>query len=225
MAGKMSAMTETDPQGTSRRWPTVLLTLFVFAVLAGIAGVGFLGSRVQSTTRDIFETVIPPTTEYTVANTVAIETLRDLARLTTVEQVAYVTLEKGTDQGWLTFATGDSVSLFAVARIGAGIDLSKLEASDIQSDPATGVITINLPAAEIQYVAVDNEATHVYDRDTGLFTKGDPQLETEARRAADEILLQQALDAGILEEATTSAENVLTDFLKALGYLDITILK
>ncbi len=221
----MRAMTSSNTSNSSRRWPTVLLTLFAVTVLAGIAGVAFLGSRVQSTARDLIETVIPPTTQYTVANTVAIETLRDLARLTTVEQVAYVTLEKGTDQGWLTFATGDRVSLFAVARIGAGIDLTELEPSDIQSDPVSGTITVKLPDADIQYVAVDNEATHVYDRDTGLFTKGDPQLETEARRAADEILLQQVLDAGILEEAQTSAVNVLTDFLAALGYTDITILK
>jgi hypothetical protein len=138
----------TSTQPKPRRWPTVLMTLFVVAILGIIAAVGYLGSRVQNVTRDVFETILPPTTEYTVANTVSIETLRDLARLTTVEQVAYVTLEKGTDQGWLTFATGDSVSLFAVARIGAGIDLGKLQPSDIQSDPTTGSITIRLPDAE-----------------------------------------------------------------------------
>ncbi len=217
-------MSTPTPSSQPRRWPTVLMTLFVVFIMGSIAAVGYLGSRVQNVTRDVLETVLPPTTEYTVASTVAIETLRDLVRLTTVEQVAYVTLEKGTDQGWLTFATGDSVSLFAVARIGAGIDLGKLEPSDILADPTTGSITIKLPEAEIQYVAVDNEATHVYDRDTGIFTRGDPQLESEARRAADEILLAQALDAGLLDEAETSAIVVLTNFLAALGYTDIKIL-
>ncbi len=216
-------MSTPTPTPKPRRWPTILMTLFVVVIVGSIAAVGYLGSRVQTVARDVLETVLPPTTEYTVASTVAIETLRDLARLTTVEQVAYVTLDKGTDQGWLTFATGDSVSLFAVARIGAGIDLGKLQQSDIQSDPITGSITIRLPDAEVQYVAIDNEATHVYDRDTGILTKGDPQLETEARRAADEILLAQALEAGILEEAETSAIIVLSDFLAALGYTDINI--
>jgi hypothetical protein len=64
----------------------------------------------------------------------------------------------------------------------------------------------------------------VYDRDTGIFTKGDSQLETEARRAADEILLAQALEAGLLAEAESSAVVVLTDFLAALGYIDIEII-
>ena len=57
----------------------------------------------------------------------------------------------------------------------------------------------------------------------GLFTKGDPQLETEARRAAETILLDQALEAGILEEAETNAVKVLTNFLTGLGYNDVEI--
>jgi len=114
--------------------------------------------------------------------------------------------------------------LFAVARIGAGIDLGRLQPSDRLTDPTKGSIPIKLPEAEVQYVAVDNDATHMYDRDKGLFTRGDPQLESEARRGADEILLAQALDAGLLEEAETSAIIVLTDFLAPLGYTDIEIL-
>jgi hypothetical protein len=61
------------------------------------------------------------------------------------------------------------------------------------------------------------------DRETGLFTKGDPQLETEARQVADEVLVQGALDDGLLAEAEANAKEVLTDFLLGLGYRDVVV--
>ncbi len=82
---------------------------------------------------------------------------------------------------------------------------------------------ITVPAAEIQYVAVDNEATQILEREVGLLTKGDPRLESDARQVADEVLVQSALEAGILERAETNARNVLVDFLLSLGYQDVIV--
>jgi hypothetical protein len=72
-------------------------------------------------------------------------------------------------------------------------------------------------------VAPDNEATQILDRDLGLLTKGDPELESEARRVADDVLMESALDAGILEQAEENARQVITNFLVSLGYRDVVV--
>jgi hypothetical protein len=153
---------------------------------------------------------------------VVISSIRDLANLTTIEVIEYTIVEKGTDEGWLAWARGDSLQLFAVARIGAGVDLSSVSVRNVSLGD-DGVVEITVPAAEVQYIAVDNEATHILDRSTGVFTKGDPQLETEARRVAEEVLVQGALDEGLLTEAEANARLVLTDFLLGLGYRDVVV--
>jgi hypothetical protein len=87
----------------------------------------------------------------------------------------------------------------------------------------TGEVAVQLPAAAIQYVAVDNDATQVIDRSTGLFTKGDPRLETDARQVAEDVLVAQALESGILEQAADNAAKVITNFLLSLGYSDVVV--
>ena len=54
---------------------------------------------------------------------------------------------------------------FAVARIGARVDLDAIQEGDLLVDE--GRVVLRLPAAMLTYVSVDNEATHVYNRDTG----------------------------------------------------------
>src|SRR5690606_7103013 len=151
-----------------------------------------------------------------------VRSVRDLANLTTIELVEYTIVEKGTDAGFLAWARGDSLELFAVARIGAGVDLGSVNVRsfDLSED---GVVEMVVPAAEIQYVAVDNEATQILDRSTGLFTRGDPRLETDARRVAEEILQQAAIEEGILDTAEENASEVITNFLLSLGYRDVII--
>jgi len=153
---------------------------------------------------------------------VVISSIRDMSNLTTVETVQYTIVDKGTDQGWLEWARGDSLQLFAVARIGAGIDMSGISVRNVSLDDQ-GVVEITVPAAEIQYVSVDNEATQILDRETGLFTKGDPRLETDARQVAEEVLVQAAVDEGVLADAEDNARQILTDFLLGLGYRDVVV--
>jgi hypothetical protein len=153
---------------------------------------------------------------------VVISSLRDLSNLTTVETVQYTIVDKGTDRGWLDWARGDSLQLFAVAKIGAGIDMSQITVRNVSLDDQ-GVVEIEVPAAQIQYVSVDNEATQILDRETGVFTKGDPRLETDARQVAEEVLVEGALEDGILADAEANARQVLTNFLLGLGYRDVVV--
>jgi hypothetical protein len=210
-----------DEETKSRSSSRLLIALAVVVVLAGL---GYWGlSSVMSaipTPDDLVEAIEPE--PYEEIGPVVVTAIRDLARLTTIESVQYTIVEKGTDAGWLAWARGDSVRLFAVATIGAGVDLKQVTIRDI-SLGEDGVVELVLPSAEIQYVAVDSDATQILDRETGLFTKGDPQLESEARRVADEVLVEGALEAGLLTQAEDNARTVLTDFLLSLGYSDVIV--
>ncbi len=160
-------------------------------------------------------------TPYTIHGPTVVESIQALSELTSVEYVEYTTIEKGKDRGLLNWAKGERIYLFALARIGAGIDLGAIAPEDVHVDEER--LRITLPPPAILYVEVDDEATQVYDRDTGILTSGDKDLETEARRAAADELERQALRAGILEAATENAQETLTAFLEGLGFTDVVI--
>ena len=81
---------------------------------------------------------------------------------------------------------------------------------------------VRLPEAEIFISALDNDASYVYDRDTGLLTKGEVNLETLARQSAEEEIEKAALEDGILDQAQINAEVFLQRFLLSLGYKNIS---
>jgi hypothetical protein len=63
----------------------------------------------------------------------------------------------------------------------------------------------------------------VYARDTGLFVKADPNLETETRVKAQGQLQQAALSDGILDAATKNARATVTALLEGLGFAHVEV--
>jgi len=161
--------------------------------------------------------------EYQDVGIVVVEEMQDLAELTTVEVIETTTIERGDDHGILNMVLGDSLYMFAVARIGAGVDLSLLTEDSFTVDNETGVVEVEIPRAQIFYGYLDSDSTQVLDRDTGLLTKGDDQLESDTRAEAERILVAQAVSAGILDRAQANAEDVLTGFFTSMGYTDVVI--
>lgn len=207
---------------TRSRFPSVLVGLLVVVIGLGLLtwwGVRTVIDKVP-TPGDIAAVFEPE--PYEEIGPVTITAIRDLAQLTTVETVQYTIVEKGTDEGWLAWARGDSLRMFAVARIGAGVDLATVTTRDVDVDQ-DGVVEMTVPAAVIQYVDPDEDATQVLERDVGIFTSGDSGLESDVRRIADEVLVENAIEEGILEHAEQNARSVLTDFLLSLGYTDVVI--
>lgn len=111
---------------------------------------------------------------------------------------------------------GERLLLIVYGEVTAGVDLSKIEAGQIDVSGKNVVIT--LPAAEIFAARIDNERTRVYSRETGLFTQPDPNLESDMRKEAERQIRQAALDGKILQTATANARNTLTTFLQGLGF-------
>ncbi|HEX6147826.1 MAG TPA: DUF4230 domain-containing protein, partial [Acidimicrobiia bacterium] len=162
------AIEQLQPEPRRRR--RLVPIAIVFGVVAMFVVIGIW---VVSSLRDLADAVPTPADiaavfepePYEEIGPVVISSLRDLSNLTTIETVQYTIVDKGTDRGWLDWARGDSLQLFAVAKIGAGIDMSQITVRNVSLDDQ-GVVEIVVPAAQIQYVSVDNEATQILDRET-----------------------------------------------------------
>jgi hypothetical protein len=98
----------------------------------------------------------------------------------------------------------------------AGIDMEKLTPEKMKYE--NGVLTVQLPPAEVFIATLDNDKSYVYDRQTGVLSKPDPNLETQVRQTAEQEILKAALEDGILEHAQTNAEAYLFKFFAALGF-------
>jgi hypothetical protein len=117
--------------------------------------------------------------------------------------------------------SSDKLLLVAEGEVVAGFDLTKVRAGDIVV--VGTAVTLTLSPPEILYTRVDNERTFVYERDTGLLRNPDPDLETQARRMAEEKLTNWALDRGILEDAKKYGRSYLENFLRSLGFTQVNV--
>jgi hypothetical protein len=153
-----------------------------------------------------------------------VKEMRSLGRLETSSFSIEKIIEAKKDGGgpWSDILFGDKLLLIASGEVVAGYDLSGLSEEDFVRSGAA--LRVSLPAPEIFSVRLDNEKTRVYDRDQGLLTRGDKDLESEARLAAEQSIREAACAAGILGEARENAVKQLGAVLGALGFPDSIIL-
>jgi len=142
--------------------------------------------------------------------------VRSLSRLETIQYSVEKVITAETGQGTFGFLFGDRLILVAHGVVIAGVDLGKLGPDDLWVE--SGVLYVRLPEAEIFIATLDNEKSYVYDRDTGALTRGDVDLETTARQAAEAEIKNAALEDGILLQAQRNAEDYLERLFLELGY-------
>ncbi len=152
-----------------------------------------------------------------------INQVRPLARLETIQYTVEKVITAEVGQNALAPLFGDRLLFVGHGYVTAGIDLSKISAQDVVFKD--GVLTFQLPVAEVFVATLDNEKSYVYDRETGLLTHGDINLETSARQAAEDQIRQAALDDGILKQAQTNAETFLESLLNKLGYTQVSFVQ
>ncbi|NOY99425.1 MAG: DUF4230 domain-containing protein [Chloroflexi bacterium] len=152
-----------------------------------------------------------------------IHDVRSLARLETIQYTVEKVITAEIGQGTFGFLFGDRLLFVAHGIVIAGIDMEKLGPEDMQIK--NGVLYVTLPPAEVFIATLDNEKSYVYDRDTGVLTHGDVNLETTARQAAEDEIRKAALEDGILEIAQQNAETFLSKFFAALGYQETIFVK
>lgn len=168
--------------------------------------------------------IAPAPTTISIDRPAIIQQIQSLNRLETtsasIEKV--ITAEQG-GSAFYNFFAGDKLLLVAHGDVIAGLDLSKMKAEDVQVSEDGKSATVNLPPPEILVSRLDNEKTHVYDRDTGIFTQGNPGLETEARRVAEQQILQAACEDGILKRAADEGKRSIENLVKAFGIDTVTV--
>ena len=154
-------------------------------------------------------TIIPDPITY-------INEIRALARLETIQYSVEKVITGETGGGTFQGLFGDKILFVGHGTVIAGIDLDKLRPEDMRFE--NGVLAVQLPPAEIFIATLDNEKSYVYDRDTGVLARPDPNLETLVRQSAEQEILKAALEDGILEQAQINAEAYLIKFFAALGF-------
>ena len=196
-----------------------LLAVVLFVMLAGIA-IGRIGSWFDVNPFGVFA---EPDTQINDRQPAVVLQMQSLARLETmnytIEQV--IEAEKG-GNAFQDLLFGDRILLIAHGTVIAGVDLSQLTDTDV-AVTAENAITVTLPASEIFVATLNNEATRVYDREQGLLSRGDAQIETEARQAAEASILQAACDQGILDQAATEAKTQIAILLQVLEFETVTV--
>jgi hypothetical protein len=116
---------------------------------------------------------------------------------------------------------GDRLLLIVHGDVTAGVDLGAIDPGYLTV--AGKAVELRLPEATVFSTRLDNARTRVYERQTGLFSTPNPQLETDVRREAERQLTQAALDGGILKTAAANAKTTLTSLLTGLGFETVNV--
>jgi hypothetical protein len=205
-------------------------------VIMALAAIGIVLS-IQSTTRKAVQPVsdmtsdlgtqvaklLHPTPTVLPDPVTIINQIRPLARLETIQYTVEKVITAEVGQGTLAPLFGDRLLFVGHGYVTAGVDLANLSSQDLVFED--GQMNVRLPVAEIFTATLDNAKSYVYDRETGLLTHGDVNLETTARQAAEEQIRQAALEDGILQQSQTNAENFIRSLLNKLGYEQVSFIR
>lgn len=171
---------------------------------------GDLGTRVGE--------VLNPTPTIIADPATVIKQVQTLARLETSSYTVQKVITAESGEGPLGFLFRDRLLLVATGQVIAGVDLQRLQESDVQVVDTTVYIT--MPAAEIFVATLDNDETYVYDRETGVFGR-QVDLETLARQEAEREILSAALEDGILRTAQENAQHYVRSLMLGLGFQEV----
>jgi hypothetical protein len=177
--------------------------------------------RAEQALEEGIEQILNPTPTILPDPVTIIREVRGLSRLETATYTVEKIITAESQQGPFAFLFGDRLILVAHGQVIAGVDLAKLEESDITVGEG-GRVDVVLPQAEVFVTALDSEQSYVFHRDTGVIgMKVD--LETEARQAAEEEILNAALEDGILEMAQGNAKSYIRHLILTLGFKEVHI--
>ncbi len=141
--------------------------------------------------------------------------MQKLARLET-SRFNGQAIVKSETKGVLPVAiAGDSLVFMAHGEVVAGVDLAKMNEGAVTVDGEK--VRVKLPKAEIFHTRLDSKTSEVAQRQTGLFSKPDINLETQARIESEERLREAALESGILERADENAREAVRKQLESAG--------
>jgi hypothetical protein len=143
--------------------------------------------------------------------------IRDLNRLETASmRVVSVSTVRQTYDLIPNALAGDELTLYSAGDVIAGVDLSMMKPEDVYREQ-DGTIVVHLPPPQVLVSRIDNRATHVIDRRTGVFRRADVGMEGRARQYAEQNIRNEAVRKGILPLAQKNAEAHTAGLLHTLG--------
>ena len=197
----------------SRR--TIVTILGVVALLfAAVATTGFLVWRLA--TRTVEKELLTPKEEVVDLGSLVTQ-VRSLNRLETAAmRVSHISTTKQSYKLVPNALAGDELTFLAVGDVIAGIDMARLQPHDVWREP-DGTVVLRLPPPEVLVTRVDNQASRVVNRKTGVLRRADVELETRARQHAEENIRKVAVQRGIVPLAGRNAEEKLAALVRSLG--------
>lgn len=196
-------------------WTTGGITLVVSLLIVSL---WHTGDRTLNLIGSIFK--VKPTELEIEASEPIVQRIKNIQQLATTVQTIETIVPTSADRklGDISLAT---TRLLYIARgeIRAGVDLSRLTATDIKVKD--NQIEINLPPAEILDSKIDVNHSRVYDYNRGFLNLGPdvaPQLQTLAQRKTLAEIVNTACEEDILNDANHKAKEAITQLLKINNY-------
>jgi hypothetical protein len=196
----------------------VIATIFVSGLLLG-KGMSIV-DQVSKVASDAGTLIQGPTpTPVIMSRQAIVEQVQSIQRLeTTIYTIERVVEARSSDRFLPDWLRGDRLLLIARGTVVAGVDLAGLGSDDVvvSADGTSAVVTMPPVAILNQDTILNNVTTRVYDRQRGILASLNPNLESDARREADELILLAACEDGILKRATSDAQHALQQLLSLL---------
>lgn len=163
-----------------------------------------------------------PGTEFDTSSPAVLKQVQELNRMETAQFNIQKIIEAGKSGNMFqNLLYGDKILLVADGEVIAGFDLADLPKESVSVSGSA--LMIKMPAPQILVTHLNSDKTRVYDRTTGLFSKGDKDLETEARQKAESEIRTAACEGGIMQTAADNAQKQLKALFSGMGYTSITI--
>jgi hypothetical protein len=143
--------------------------------------------------------------------------------LTTVEYqtVAEIQGERVPDDFRQYLGIKEQVLLLAYGDVKAGFDLSTLSEEDLWTDGTR--VQLHLPGPEVLSTSIDYDRTHaVFHRGTLLMSR-DINWEGEIFETAQDAIREEAVEAGILEDAARYGQLYFENLLRSLGFAEVQV--
>ncbi len=219
-------MTSDDDDQSRRRQRNSRVPGIALAIVLGAAALASFVHQARSGLAGQLASYITGRPLVTTSAPDVVEKIQRLNRLETVVYSLDTVVESHESNPILPDAlAGDRLLMIVHGQTLAGIDMSKLKPQSVHitETPEGRAIRLTLPPSEVFLTTVDNTKTRVYERETGLFVRADPNLESATRLRAQNELQQAALSDGILDAARKNSRDTISAMLEGLGFAQVQL--
>lgn len=147
--------------------------------------------------------------------------LREMSDLATVEYTVTKVIKASDDKTW--FKVGErKILMTCEAHIKAGIDMSAINEHSFKINEKS--IAVSLPPAKVISFSIPPEGIKTAYEETGIFRDKFKAADRDALATQAERQIRNSIVAlGILQQAKANTSLFVTNFLKRLGYENISV--